>query len=72
MVADMTCVVIRLVPYADVLDNGVTCGVETVVTDSSVSALVETEKSNRTIMENNNNNINMYNSLCPGYISKRE
>ena len=64
----MTCVVIRLVPYADVLDNGVTCGVETVVTDSSVSAPVETEKSNRIIRENINK-IKMYNSLGPAYIS---
>ena len=44
MVADMTCVVNGLVPDAEVLDNGGTCGVETVVTDSSESAPVETEK----------------------------
>ena len=44
MVADMTCVVNGLVPEADVLDNGGTCGVETVVTDSGESAPVEAEK----------------------------
>ena len=64
----MTCVVNGLVPDAEVLDNGGTCGVETVVTDSSVSAPVETEKSNRIIIENNNK-IKMYNSLGPAYIS---
>ena len=44
VVADMTCVVNGLVPDAEVLDNGGTCGVETVVTDSGESAPVETEK----------------------------
>ena len=44
MVADMTCVVNGLVPEADVLDNGGTCGEETVVTDSGESAPAEAEK----------------------------
>ena len=44
VVADMICVVNGLVPEAEVLDNGGTCGEETVVTDSGESAPVETEK----------------------------
>ena len=70
--ADMTCVVNGIVLDADVLANEGTWAVAIVVTDACESAPVETEKSNRTIMENNNNNINMYNSLYPGYISKRK